>query len=708
MQRGKLTFVTYIILTVSVSLFAQTTWNVPVGGNIQDAVNNANSGDTIQLAAGTYIQQVHINKNNIRLTGVGNSTVIESPVSLSLSFNYGWTIRPVIFVDGVTGVTIDNLTVDGAGRGATNNRFAGIAYWNAGGVVESVLVTRVRENPYNGNQHGYGVIARNNTGGPYTLIIKNSKFTDIQKNGIYVLDSGLTATIQNNTVTGHGANNMNASNGIVATSGSNVTITGNTVNNYHYTGASWTSSGIIVMSGTSGTVNNNRLNSVQAGIYVMDAGPVTVDSNRINMPSNSGGIYFGGIAIGEYYSGGSSFNVVVSNNQVTGNGLQDSIGFDIFANTGNVNLTGGGNTITNFDYGIYSYEYSQGSLTGIALNGNNIVGNISYGAYNAAVANADLLNNWWGSCSGPSGVGPGTGDAVSAGILYDPWGCLGANPVAVIDAMPEAGLIPRLDTNLSGLGSHDSDGVIVSWQWRLGDGSSASGPEVFHSYYTEGKSIVNLTVTDNSGQQGTARKEVSLYDPAKLEFLFDVDSNPIILRANGEEYTTIAMKIIDKTTGEVILLDFGLEFQTSIGTMVGEVIFNPETGIYTQTLKSGEYGDDTITAVINGTVLDSVSARYEWPLSPMDLLVEDVVDRSLFKGQWYKKISWSDNPQQHYEISKYRIYKSKDGRSWVLTGEVDSGKNSFIDGGLSEAADIYYAVTSVDSFSYESEKETAK
>jgi hypothetical protein len=33
----------------------------------------------------------------------------------------------------------------------------------------------------------------------------------------------------------------------------------------------------------------------------------------------------------------------------------------------------------------------------------------------------DATNNWWGDVSGPSGVGPGTGDAVSVDVDYDPW-----------------------------------------------------------------------------------------------------------------------------------------------------------------------------------------------------------------------------------------------------------------------------------------------
>jgi hypothetical protein len=36
----------------------------------------------------------------------------------------------------------------------------------------------------------------------------------------------------------------------------------------------------------------------------------------------------------------------------------------------------------------------------------------------------DTLNateNWWGSDTGPSGDGPGTGDSVSANVDFDPW-----------------------------------------------------------------------------------------------------------------------------------------------------------------------------------------------------------------------------------------------------------------------------------------------
>lgn len=67
--------------------------------------------------------------------------------------------------------------------------------------------------------------------------------------------------------------------------------------------------------------------------------------------------------------------------------------------------------------GVYATSSSNPSITGC-----KITGNAAYGVYNnnnSITINAE--NNWWGSASGPSGVGLGSGDAVSHYVDYDPW-----------------------------------------------------------------------------------------------------------------------------------------------------------------------------------------------------------------------------------------------------------------------------------------------
>jgi len=74
---------------------------------------------------------------------------------------------------------------------------------------------------------------------------------------------------------------------------------------------------------------------------------------------------------------------------------------------------------------------------------NNIVGNTDYGVRNDGGETVDAIYNWWGDATGPSGLGPGTGDAVSSNVNFEPW--LGAQSVTqkvtgygIVDAIAEA------------------------------------------------------------------------------------------------------------------------------------------------------------------------------------------------------------------------------------------------------------------------------
>jgi PKD repeat protein len=53
-----------------------------------------------------------------------------------------------------------------------------------------------------------------------------------------------------------------------------------------------------------------------------------------------------------------------------------------------------------------------------------------------------------------------------------------------------------------------SRGSIISWYWEFGDGNTSTSQNPKHTYNKEGTYRVNLTVTDNKGQQDTAYKNV--------------------------------------------------------------------------------------------------------------------------------------------------------------------------------------------------------
>lgn len=58
--------------------------------------------------------------------------------------------------------------------------------------------------------------------------------------------------------------------------------------------------------------------------------------------------------------------------------------------------------------------------------------------------------------------------------------------------------------------SYDPDGSIVSYNWDFGDGGSASGVQVNHTYASAGSFTVVLTVSDNSGANSSDSQVVSV------------------------------------------------------------------------------------------------------------------------------------------------------------------------------------------------------
>ena len=118
---------------------------------------------------------------------------------------------------------------------------------------------------------------------------------------------------------------------------------------------------------------------------------------------------------------GQLLNTEIRNNTVTGYvegaGLtfEEHYGRDL---SENVNVEG--NTFTENDLGIYVFD-TQTTLTGITVNFNNIDDNSRYGVWNQGGETLNATKNWWGDAGGPSGRGPGDGDAVSTKVLYSPW-----------------------------------------------------------------------------------------------------------------------------------------------------------------------------------------------------------------------------------------------------------------------------------------------
>jgi PKD repeat protein len=74
-----------------------------------------------------------------------------------------------------------------------------------------------------------------------------------------------------------------------------------------------------------------------------------------------------------------------------------------------------------------------------------------------------------------------------------------ANRPPNAEAGPNASGTPNTPVGLDGSASADPDGLIVSWAWNFGDGTTGSGAMPSHTYTAPGTYTPRLTVTDNYG-----------------------------------------------------------------------------------------------------------------------------------------------------------------------------------------------------------------
>ena len=413
------------------------------------ALGQAADGDIIQLAAGTYVEQLTVDKS-VTIAGVNpdrstDLTVIQAPATLATNVDVpGYAASQqtaIVFVtDSGTDATIRNLTIRGH-QSATGSYIGwGVFAGNSAKLtLDTVHVTAIRDQPLSGSQHGRaigfgidGSISLGNLSGSQTATgaVTDSLIDDFQKNGIEVGYAGTNVTLRGNTVTGIVTDKI-AQNGIVIADGAYALVDRNTISGMQCNqslcegggGNAW-SIGLTLIDPADGTqITHNTISGADGGVVVLDYGPA---APTITMTSNT-------LSDARYANlqvwGPMTLNMVGN----TLSGSVDGIQAYVFRNSPVVNLNGG-NTVTGAsDTGIVVYGATvQGSKNRFFGNGTGAVNVASRGG------TANLTCNWWGSFTGPeqTSTNPGgLGNAVSDDVSYVNWavdaqfnhGCVG-NP----------------------------------------------------------------------------------------------------------------------------------------------------------------------------------------------------------------------------------------------------------------------------------------
>jgi PKD repeat protein len=171
-------------------------------------------------------------------------------------------------------------------------------------------------------------------------------------------------------------------------------------------------------------------------------------------------------------------------------------------------------------------------------------------------------------------------------------------PTAVIQASPDSGPAP-LEVTFSGTGSSDPDGVVVAYAWDLGDGNTATGPTVVHTYATPGVYTVSLTVTDDDGATGTTTTTVTAGVP---------NQPPVAVASatptSGKEPLVVAFDGDDSSDADGTVVSYAWDFGDGNTANVANPTHTYATaGTYTAQLvvtdDEGATGTDTVTIVVN-------------------------------------------------------------------------------------------------------------
>lgn len=99
-------------------------------------------------------------------------------------------------------------------------------------------------------------------------------------------------------------------------------------------------------------------------------------------------------------------------------------------------------------------------------------------------------------------------------VAFDSYAVTPPNPTPPANQPPVAVIgTPSVDertVTLSGSGSSDPDGSIVGYRWDFGDGTTATGPTVSHTYPADGSYTVTLTVTDDHDATAQATRKLTV------------------------------------------------------------------------------------------------------------------------------------------------------------------------------------------------------
>jgi len=345
------------------------TYHVNPTGNIQDAIDDASPGDTINVHAGTYAGAV-VDKD-VAISGVSG---VASIITSGVPYKVGGTLYTAFRIDDTAG-------------GAEISDFT---------------------------------ISCNSSEGFY--------FAVFSRNADDVIVDSLTVNDAVQGITNWGGSNWEITNNVLnnteAAGGGGIAIWLGALPNYPVCSGNLVQNNTITAMATAPDYTCPGIGiglDLRWGAYDDLTGSEDISNNQIlnNTITAPGALNGVGVEIGVLGLEGNTTKIeamlgTIHDNTIKGNIIEGAdLGVYFYTVT---NLEIEQNDIKNCNQGIHIKDGSSGNT----INYNNIFGN-TVGINNTSGELVDASFNWWGDSGGPGGAGPGAGDGVIGNVSFDPW-----------------------------------------------------------------------------------------------------------------------------------------------------------------------------------------------------------------------------------------------------------------------------------------------
>ncbi len=380
----------------------------PGGGNvgilgdvyptIQAAIDAASPGDTILVHAGTYNEQIVVNKA-LTLQGDGRDVT-----TIDGSSGSGASVT-VVYITAPGDVTFDGFTVQNAPIVNVDDlRFGILTNSSVSGVTYTISNNKVIGTNNVDAEEDYGIYGRSN--GKENLIITNNIVTQTGANNIVVeCHQGTTDISWNNLDAGcYGTDPVF----VMTLSGVNVSSLQKVSHN-----------NIDMSTGTGRATGVSFATGVTTGVGGQFTNVQITDNSITNLKPNRRGVGFWNNSGGD----GSAGNIIaplVSGNTITG--TAGDMGMDTIGLVTDANFSR--NTVTGLAYSFKERVWNGHIATGTLLNLNCFTNNSGGVLTERTSGTLNAVLNSWGDASGPYHpvTNPGgLGDPVSNNVDYYPW-----------------------------------------------------------------------------------------------------------------------------------------------------------------------------------------------------------------------------------------------------------------------------------------------